>query len=705
MKKNIKLSRIHCVGCAENLQSKILEVDGVNSAYVDFVKRTVSLDVANLEVVKKVEETIVKFDSSIKVIDNSEEEKIEKKEKIKKFFDLFRISFAVLLSCLGLFLPRSVNVLKIIFFVVAYALVAYEIIWAAIKNIIKGKVLDENFLMTIATLGAFVLQEFLEAVMVMLLYTVGEFLQGLAVEKSRRRVKNLLNIKAETANLIMESGEVVVPVSSVKVNDIIRVKPGEKVPLDCKIIDGKTYLNAAVITGESKEIFAKKGDEILSGVINVDGVIICRVTKSEKDSTVTKIVEMVENSAKNKAKSERFISRFAKVYTPVVVCVAFLMAIIPWVCGANFRVWLYKALTFLVVSCPCALVISIPLGFFAGIGVSARNGILIKGANFIESLAKTNVVIFDKTGTLTYGDFEVSCIYATEDSSKEEVLELVAYAESFSNHRIAKSIVKEYKKQINTAWVEDYQEIAGFGVKARLFMEDCLVGNLLFMKKNNIEAPEIDVAGTVIYLAKSGKFLGYIVVQDKIKEESFNVVKSLKNNKVEHVSMFTGDNKQIASSVAKSVGLDSFYADLLPQDKVKSLGLFKGQNTVFVGDGINDAPVIASADVGVCMGGVGSDASIEVADVVIMNDDISKIEEAIKISRKTKNVINQNIVFILTCKLVVMLLTFMGISGMWLAIFADVGVALLSVLNSLRVMVYKDKKAPKKSWPSKHYYV
>lgn len=692
MKKTLKLTRIHCVGCAENLEAKILEVEGVLSASVDFVQKTVNLNVNNKDVIKKVEETIVKFDSSIKIVDTSDEDKEQKKEKIKKVFDLTRIGLTILLLCLGLLLPSSIKWLKIAFFVLSYLLIGYEIIWSAFKNIVKGKMLDENFLMTIATIGAFVIGEYFEAIMVMLLYTIGEFLQGVAVSSSKRKIKSLIDIKAETANLITNEGEIIVPISKLKVGDRIRIKAGERVPVDAVVLDGKSSLNTSAITGESKEDFVSKGSEILSGSINVDGLLLCKVVKTEKDSTVTKIIDMVESATKNKAKTERFVSRFARIYTPIVVFIAVCMAIIPWVIGYNFKVWLYKALTFLVVSCPCALVISIPLGFFAGIGVSAKYGILVKGSNFIEMLAKTDTVIFDKTGTLTYGDFEVSKIYATNDSSKEEVLELIAYAESFSNHRIAKSITKAYKKEINTAWVEDYKEVAGLGVKARLFMEDCLVGNLIFMKNNNINAPEVTDAGTIVYLAKSGKFLGYIIVEDKIKEESFEIVDKLKNIGVNHVSMFTGDNMHIASSVSDKIGLDSYYAGLLPQDKVKTLGLFKDKNLIFVGDGINDAPAIASSDVGVCMGGVGSDASIEVADVVLMDDKLSKIEKAINISKKTTQIINQNVAFILGIKLLVMMLTFLGYSGMWLAIFADVGVALLAVLNSLRVMLYKQPK-------------
>jgi len=692
MKKNIKLSRIHCVGCAENLESKILELEGVNKASVDFVKRVVSVDVVDKSIIEKVEACIVKFDSSIKIIDNSEEEKQEKRDRIKRIFDIIRIGCTILFTLLGVFLPNSVTWLKISFYGLAYLLIGYEIIIAALKNIIKGKVLDENFLMTIATVGALVLTEYIEAIAVMLLYTVGEFLQGLAVAKSKKRVKSLLDIKADVANLVLDSGEIAVELSKVKVGDFIRIKAGEKVPLDCVVIEGKSSLNTAAITGESKESYVEKGSELLSGSINIDGVLLCKVVKNEKDSTVSKVIDLVEKASKNKASTERFITKFAKWYTPMVVGVAIGLAVVPYLLGFNFNTWLYRALTFLVVSCPCALVISIPLGYFAGIGVAAKNGVLIKGANFIELLAKADTVIFDKTGTLTYGEFEVEKVYAESCSSEEEVLELIAYAESFSNHRIAKSIVKAYKKNINIAWVEGYQEVAGLGVKATLFMEECLVGNLKFLRENNIDVKECEDAGTVVYLAKSGVYLGYVLVSDKVKESSFEAVNNLKKCGINHVTMFTGDNEKIAKSVADKLNLDSFYANLLPKDKVEALNSFKENRLIFVGDGINDAPAIASVDVGVSMGGVGSDAAVEISDVVLMNDDPKNLEKAIKISKKVTKIINQNVVFILILKLVVMLLTFFGLSGMWLAIFADVGVALLAVLNSLRVMIPHKKR-------------
>lgn len=696
MKKEIKLSRIHCVGCATNLEDKILEVEGVNNAWVDFEKKTVKLDIKSKEVLEKVEECITSFDSSIKIIKDDELDKQEKREKIKKIIDISRVCLAIVLAVVGFIIPVSVLWLKISIFVLAYLFVGYEVIYIALKNIIKGKVFDENFLMFIATIGALVLGEYVEAIAVMLLYTVGEFFEGLAVERSKKRIKSLMQIKANEACLVKETEDIIVPVNAVKVNDLIRIKPGDRIPLDCEVVEGKASINKSAITGESSEVYVKVGDELLSGSINIDGMLVCRVTKLEKDSTVTKIIELVNNATKSKAKTERFVSKFAKWYTPIVVIIAVLLAVIPTICGLSFIEWGYRALVFLVVSCPCALVLSIPLSFFAGIGAAARMGVLIKGSNYLELLANIETVIFDKTGTLTFGEFEITKIKAEKNSTKEEVLELIAYAESFSNHRIAKSILAKYNKNINTAWVQDYQELSGLGVKATLFGEECLVGNIELLKENNVKVKEAKDVGTIVYIAKSGECLGYLVIEDKIKPDAYKIVETLKSVGVNDISMFTGDNKNVALKVSKELGLTSYYAELLPQDKVENLKKFNNKKIAFVGDGINDAPILASVDVGVSMGGVGSDVAIEAADVVLMTDEPSKLKDAILVAKKTKSIVTQNIAFILFVKLAVLVLTIFGIAGMWLAIFADVGVALLAVLNSLRAMRIKDKAKWKK---------
>lgn len=693
MKKTIKLSRIHCAGCAENLEQKVAEVDGVNSVSIDFLNRIVTLDVNAIkskDIIKSVEECITKFDSSIKIIKDEELEKEEKKEKLEKILSLLRIAICLAFGISGYFIPDGLFALKLSFYILSYLAVGYTVIIESFKHIKKGKVFDENFLMFIATVGAFVLQQYIEAIAVMLFYSVGEFFEELAVEKSKRRIKSISEIRADNANLLIDGEERIVDVNVLKIGDKIIIKPGERVPVDCEVISGNSYINTSAITGESKEQFVKEKSSLLSGCINISGVITAKVTSTMQDSTASKILDLVEKSSKNKAKTEKFITRFAKWYTPIVVGVALLLFLIPGIITGSYYTWLYRALVFLVVSCPCALVLSVPLGYFAGIGASARNGILIKGANYLELLARVDSVVFDKTGTLTCGNFKIKDIYATENSSKEEVLELIAYAEFYSNHRIAKSIVSEYKKQINNAWIEDYTEVPGKGVVAKLFMEECIVGNAEFLHEYNIIFNECREIGTVIYIAKNKEFLGYIVVDDKIKEDSFKIRDSLKAYGVKNTYMFTGDNEEVAGDISKRLNLDGYYAKMLPNEKVEKLSLIKsnGNGTiVFVGDGINDAPVLATVDVGISMGGVGSDAAIEASDVVIMTDEPSKVVESIKVAKKTRKIVLENIIFTLGIKVAVLVLSALGITGMWLAIFADIGVALLAVLNSMRAMI------------------
>lgn len=708
MKKQIKLSRIHCAGCAEALEQKINEIEEVESASIDFSTKTIIYETGHhhgqeKEIRDKVIDVVKKFDHTIQIVEE-DDEKQAKKEKIRKIVDMSKIFVCIALAVIGFVLPEKIMWLKITLYVLAYLCVGYEVLISAFFNLFKGKLLDENFLMTVATIGAFAVQEYVDAIAVMLFYSIGEFLEGVAVEKSKKRIKSLLLVKAETANVVTSEGEQTVNVSLVKEGATIRIKAGEKVPLDCVVLEGLSYLNTSAVTGESKELFVESGSEILSGSINGEGVLLCRVIRAEEDSTVTKIIKLVENANKNKAKTERFITKFAKIYTPIVVGFAVLLACIPPIFGQPFNVWLYRALTFLVVSCPCALILSIPLGYFAGLGSSARKGVLIKGATHLETLAKADTVIFDKTGTLTYGDFEVSEIYATEDSSKEEVLELVAYAESFSNHRIAKSIVKAYRKDINTAWVEEYKEIAGKGVKCTLFNEECVVGNASLLKENGFVFEEADKPGTVIYIAKSGTYLGYVLIVDKVKEDSGLAIKMLRDSGIKTVCMFTGDNEKVASAVSKDLGIDKTFAGLLPEQKVEKISAIENAKTVvFVGDGINDAPALATASVGVSMGGVGSDAAIETADVVLMTDNPKQLVDAVKIAKKTRKITMENIVFIMAIKVAVLALSAFGFASMWLAIFADVGVCLLAVLNSLRVLILpKDKSEMAKKQKSKN---
>lgn len=703
MKKQIKLSRIHCAGCAEALEQKINEIEDVDGATIDFVNKVVVFEfddkkVQSKQVQEKVVETIKKFDHTIQIVENEDDEKQVKTEKREKIWNIAKIFICVAFAVAGFFVPEKLLWLKIVLYVLAYLSVGAEVLWSAFSNMIHGKLFDENFLMSVATIGAFAIQEFVEAIAVMLFYSIGEFLEGLAVEKSKKRIKSLLLVKAETANLIVGETEQIVHVSLVKEGSLIRIKPGEKVPLDCEIVEGSSFLNTSAVTGESKEVFVESGNEILSGSLNENGVLVCKVLRSDEDSTVSKIIKLVENANKNKAKTEKFITRFAKIYTPIVVGLAVLLAVVPLFFGGIFSVWLYRALTFLVESCPCALVLSIPLGYFAGLGSSARKGVLIRGASHLEGLAKADTVVFDKTGTLTCGVFEVSEIFATEDSSKEEVLELIAYAESFSNHAIAKSIVSAYGKNINTAWVESYNEVPGKGIVAELFNEECVVGNAKLLKEHKIDFEETDLPGTVVYLAKSGKYLGYVLILDKLKDDSGLAIELLKKNGIKTVCMFTGDNEKIALSVAEKLEIDKCEAGLLPEQKVEKLEQLENNGKViFVGDGINDAPVLAVSDVGVSMGGVGSDVAIESSDVVLMTDNPKQLVDAIKISRKTRKITTENIVFIMLVKIAVLVLSACGISGMWLAIFADVGVCLLAVLNSLRALIIPKDKTMKKS--------
>jgi len=699
MKKKIKLSKIHCAGCAEALEEKINEIEEVESASVDFVSKTIEYNTKSTddqELREKIIGVVKKFDSSLKVVDTTEEEKQEKRERVEKILSVVKIALCIAFLIAAIFVPANILWLKISLFVLSYIFVAYEVVFSALINLFKGKVLDENFLMSIATIGAFALGEYVEAVAVMLFYSIGEFFEGLAVDKSKKRIKSLLSVKAEVANLVTGDGEIVVDVKDVQVGSTIRIKPGEKVPLDSIILEGNSYLNTAALTGESREVFAKEGDEILSGSINGEGVLLAKVLKGEEDSAATKIVKLVENANKSKAKTEKFITKFSKIYTPIVVGLAVLLAVVPLIFGEPFAPWLYRALVFLVVSCPCALVLSIPLGYFAGLGSSARRGVLVKGATYLETLAAAKAVAFDKTGTLTSGEFEIREIFATEDSSEEEVLELIAYGESFSNHKIAKSIVSAYKKTINTAWVEGYREIAGKGIVATLFYEECFIGNADLLRENNIEFSEAAQSGTVVYLAKSGKYLGYVLLSDTIKPESADAVLALKDAGILAVCMLSGDSEEEAKRVASELKLDSYFAGLLPEEKIAKIEELKKQGKViFVGDGINDAPALASSDVGVSMGELGSDAAIEASDVVIVSDKPNKLADAIVVAKKTRRITLENIVFILLIKVAVLVLSALGISGMWLAIFADVGICLLAVLNSLRALHFP------KSWRKK----
>ena len=581
-------------------------------------------------------------------------------------------------------------------YIISYIIVGLEIVKKAIRNITRGKVFDENFLMTVATIGAFGVGEFPEAVAVMLFYQVGELFQSYAVDKSRKSISNLMDIRPDFANVERNGKLEKIDPDEVKVGEVIVVKPGEKIPLDGYIEYGASSIDTKALTGESLPREIAKGDEVLSGSINLNSVIKIKVTKEYEESTVSKILELVENASSKKSKSENFITKFARYYTPAVVIIAVILAILPPIIikDATFSEWSYRALSFLVVSCPCALVISIPLSFFGGIGGSSKMGILIKGSNYLEQLANTEIIVFDKTGTLTEGVFEVQKVHAI-DISNEELLKITAYAENYSNHPISLSVKKAYNKEIDEKQILKTEEVSGCGVIATIGKQEVLVGNEKLMKEKNINFTKCNDIGTVLYVAIEGKYAGYILIADKIKEDSIKAIKELKKNSIKQTVMLTGDRKNVGESVAKEIGLDKVYTELLPAGKVEKVEKMLKQTTekgklVFVGDGINDAPVLAISDIGIAMGGLGADSAIEAADIVLMTDEPSKIVSAIHLSKRTMRIVKENIVFAIFIKVLVLILSAFGLSTMWEAVFADVGVSIIAIINALRVLKVKE---------------
>ena len=696
MEYKFRLSKIHCAGCALALEQNINDIEGVK-AEINFVTKQLKLfiDTENpAETLTQVKITISKFDHSIELLDYEDEENIENKEKRQRIINILRYAGSVLLLILGLIIP--IKWLKISIFAVSYLLSAYDVIWGAILNFRGKNIFDEKFLMSLASIGAFVIGEYIEAICVMVLYGIGEIFENLAVDKSRNRVKSLLKIKQPYANVYDGESDRQVPLEYVGVGALIHIKPGERVPLDGVVIEGTSYLDVSAITGESREKIVTIGDDVISGSINGSSLLLVKVTKLEKDSTVSKIIDMVQNATETKAKTEKFISKFSKIYTPTVIICALVLAFIPPIFSGykNFSVFAYRALCFLVVSCPCALVLSVPLTYFAGIGSLARTGVLVKGATFVEGLAKTNSVIFDKTGTLTTGVFEINEIYAVKEHSEDEVLELAAYGENFSNHKIAKSIKKLYNeknpnKPINSAWISDYNEIAGFGIEANIFGQDVLIGNGSLLKKHDIQYADVQKAGTVLHVCAGGEYIGYIVICDEIKPDGEKAIKMLKNLRISDVAISTGDDNNSAVLVVEKLGVEKVYSNLLPEGKVEVIKkqVENGKTVTFVGDGINDAPSLATANVGISMGGFGTDVAVEASDVVIMTDEPSKVAEAIKKAKRTQKIAKQNIFGSIAIKVLILALIGFGFSGMWLAVFADVGVSLLAVLNSLRAML------------------
>ncbi|MCF6365383.1 MAG: cadmium-translocating P-type ATPase [Bacteroidales bacterium] len=690
--KKYKLKNMDCASCAAKIEDGLAKLEEVKFVNVNFMASSITLDTEDFE---KVKQKIKDLEPGVDIV----EENSEKEEESRSLFaenksTIITASIGILLVIVGSiyqdFLHNTpYSFAEYLLFVTAYLIVGWKVISLAVKNIIKGQVFNEHFLMTIATIGAFAIDEMPEAVAVMLFYIIGELFQDIALNRSRRSVKALLEIKPEYANLKIEDNVTEVPPEDVKPGDIIIVKPGEKVPLDGIVTEGESFVDTSALTGESVPRKINKNDTILSGMINQSGLLTVKVTKPFEESSVSKILEMVENATSKKAKTEKFITTFAKYYTPFVVFGALLIAVIPplLISGATFEDWIYRALVVLVISCPCALVISIPLGYFGGIGRASRRGILVKGSNFLDALTQVNTVVFDKTGTLTKGEFKISEIITANNFDKETVLKYAAYAEYNSNHPIAKSVLEAYEPEIDNTKISEVDEISGHGIKAIVDGKEIFAGNDKLLHKENIKHDKCNVAGTVVHIVIDKKYAGYIIISDTLKEDAEEAINKLHKKGIKTV-MLTGDNKYAAKVYAEKLGIKEYYYELLPEGKVEHIEklLNKNGKVAFVGDGINDAPVLARADIGIAMGALGSDAAIETADVVLMTDSPSKVAEATEVAKKTRRIVWQNIIFALGVKGVFIVLGIFGIASMWEAVFGDMGVALIAIFNAMRIM-------------------
>lgn len=696
------LDGLGCANCASKIESEVKKIEGVKVASVDFVSKKLTMETdANINfeklnegivsIVKRIEPDVevISAEEIIKEKANDDEEDSNKKE-------IIRLGVGGALFAIGLAFNLP-SWLELTVFLISYIISGGKIVLKALKNITRGQVFDENFLMSIATIGAFFIGEYPEGVAVMLFFQVGEFFQELAVNRSRKSISALMDIRPDFANIKIGDDIKRVSPEEVSIGDIIVVKPGEKVPLDGKVVEGSSMVDTSALTGESVPREVEVGNDVLSGFINKNGLLTIEVTKEFGESTVSKILDLVQNASSKKAPTENFITKFARYYTPVVVVIAVLLAIVPplVVPGATFSDWIYRALVFLVISCPCALVVSIPLGFFGGIGGASRSGVLVKGSNYLEALNNVEIVIFDKTGTLTKGVFNVTEINPQNNYTEEELIEYAAYAESYSNHPIAVSILKAYEKEVDKSKIESYDEISGHGIKVKVEGKEILAGNIKLMNKENIQVSKVESVGTVVHVALNNVYAGYIVISDEVKDDSASAIKALKALGVKKTVMLTGDVRSVGEKVGKQLGLDEVYAELLPTEKVEKLELIDKQKSpkgklVFVGDGINDAPVLARADIGMAMGGLGSDAAIEAADVVIMTDEPSKIATGIKIAKRTRKIVWQNIILAMGVKLIFLILGATGVSSLWEAVFADVGVTVIAVINAMRVMRVKD---------------
>ena len=699
------LKGLDCPNCSAKIEKEVGELDGVTSSTVNLMNQTLTVR-AGTSVAASLLDTVTTIVHSHEPDVEVSEKQLEatapvkKDEKAAVYNDedkkrTIRLAVGAVVYAIGMALTvfaKLPTLAELAFLIVAYVILGWDVVWQAVKNITRGQVFDEHFLMSVSTIGAFAIGEYPEAVAVMLFYQVGEFFQSLAVKRSRKSISDLMDICPDSATVKRNGVLQVVSPESVAVGEIIVVKPGEKIPLDGIVVDGESMLDTKALTGESVPRSIRKGDEALSGCINQSGLLTLKVTKSFGESTVSKIIDLVENASARKAPTENFITTFARYYTPVVVGMAAVLAIIPpLVLGGGWSEWLRRGFVFLIVSCPCALVISIPLTFFGGIGAASKRGVLVKGSNYLEALNKVSVVVFDKTGTLTKGVFEVANIIPAAGYQKEQVLEYAAQAESYSNHPIAKSILATYGKPIDQKQFSDFEEISGHGISVMVQGKKVLAGNSKLMESEKIAYAACDAAGTKFYVAADGSYVGCILIADEVKPDSKCAIAELKKIGVEKTVMLTGDDERIGKSVADELGLDAYYAQLLPDQKVEKLEMLdkqkrQGSKLAFVGDGINDAPVLARADVGIAMGGLGSDAAIEAADVVLMTDEPSKLVEAIDVAKATKRIVMQNIVIALGIKSVFLVLGALGMAGMWEAVFGDVGVTIIAVLNAMRIL-------------------
>lgn len=692
--KKYQLKNLDCASCASKIETNLTKLAEVKFVSVNFANTTMTIDTDNIE---KVKTKIKEIGPEVEVEDNEQEAKIVSiNELAENKWTIIKAVTGILFLIAGMVFEDEIHntpfhIGEYLIFGTGYLIVGWKVISSAVKNIIRGQFFDEQFLMTIATLGAFAIDQMPEAMAVMLFYVVGELFQDIAVNRSRKSIKALLEIKPEYANLLVNGETTKVSPESIKVGDTIIVKAGEKIPLDGVVTDGNSFVDTSALTGESVPRKLKEKDIALSGTINQTGVLSIKVTKIFSESSVSKILELVENATSKKAETEKFITTFAKYYTPIVVIGALLLAVLPPLLfsAQTFSEWIYRALVVLVISCPCALVISIPLGYFGGIGSASRKGILIKGSNFLDALTQVSTVVFDKTGTLTKGEFKVSEVVTSNGFTKEQILEYAAYAETNSNHPVAKSISDAYGNDIDSKRIKQVEEISGHGIKAEIDGKAVLAGNDKLLHKENITHPLCNVEGTVVHVAIDKTYAGYIIISDALKDDAVEAIEKLKARNILTV-MLTGDNKFAAAAFAKKLNIDKYFYELLPEDKVKHIENLmqagKGGKVAFVGDGINDAPVIARADIGIAMGALGSDAAIETADVVLMTDSPSKVAIAIDVAKRTRNIVWQNIYFAMGVKLVFIVLGVFGIATMWEAVFGDMGVALIAVFNAIRIL-------------------